>query len=163
MHGDGQNFFMVSIIHTVSASCDVSSLFFSPLLAALRQAPSSRSCPALEDASFIVMGVCKSVMAHSSGRALLQEAPLWDLSLPALQVVRSTWFEALASKRRLKMLKEVSANQCRINAQRVAANPTTLDRLASFPELDPFVVMAGDGHWHAAAVHDEKSADEKKC
>jgi hypothetical protein len=69
--------------------------------------------------------------------------------------LRSNYFEALQSPRRLRLLTELNQRLLRKLA-------TTLpDPLAQYSELAEFDLYAGDGHWHGAAAHDETFDDTK--
>jgi hypothetical protein len=88
-----------------------------------------------------------------SGRAFLQK--LSDSGRSELK--RSLFFETLKSKRRLKLCREVSTSLY----ENIRMNNRQDNPFAQFPELDGYDIHAGDGHYHAAAVHDVRKNDKK--
>ena len=122
----------------------VAQRFFLPLEQFLPLCQHLRACPALPDRDWLCLLVQRVLHAVPSGRAFLQEhAPACSVS-PEL----TTFFESLRSTRRLALVDELNHRLRSLLRQRLP------DRLAAYPELDNFDVFAGDGHWHAAAVHD---------
>jgi hypothetical protein len=102
-----------------------------------------------DDLSFTVFGVLRAIGDFESGRHALQSLPD-DARAHDAEVPRATWFDALANSARLEGLQRAD------HALRRALGRGMPDQLAAFPELNDFEVMAGDGHWHAAAIHDAK-------
>lgn len=88
-----------------------------------------------------------------SGRAFLQK--LSDSGRSELK--RSHFFETLKSKRRLKLCREVSTSLY----ENIRMNNRQDDPFAQFAELDGYDIHAGDGHYHAAAVHDVRKNEKK--
>lgn len=123
----------------------VAQRFFAPLDQLLPHARHSRHCPALPDADWLRLLVTRVLHDLPSGRAFLQQyAPLFPV-IPGT----GTFFESLKSTRRLGLLQEINSRlQC-------ALALVGCDPLAPFPQLDGFDVFAGDGHFHAAAAHDQ--------
>lgn len=118
--------------------------FFHPLEQLLPLCQHLRHCSALPDFDWLRMLVHRVLHAVPSGRAFLQEhAPDCGVSARG-----TTFFESLKSPRRLALVGELNRRLQALVRQR------QLDRLASYPALNNFDVFAGDGHWHAAAVHD---------
>ncbi|MEO8353040.1 MAG: transposase [Chthoniobacteraceae bacterium] len=66
----------------------------------------------------------------------------------------SHFFETLKSQRRLALVSEVSDAVAR------GLPPLEPNRFEKVPELDPFEVYAGDGHFHAAAAHDPRVPED---
>ena len=126
--------------------------FFAPLADLADSCPSARCCPQLSDDAWLRVGITRVVDDEPNGRAFLQSiAPEWD-DTPA----RSSFFDTLASERRLRFCRETNAALC-ANMGRTLPDP-----LAAWPALKGFAVFAGDGHFHAAAVHDARDADGTK-
>jgi len=61
---------------------------------------------------------------------------------------QSNYFKTLKSTRRL--------NVCQAANEHIA-NILQGDPFAQHPSLAAFALYAADGHWHGAAVHDERS------
>ena len=126
--------------------------FFAPLADLADSCPSTRFCPQLSDDAWLRVGITRVVDDEPNGRAFIQSfAPIWD-DTPA----RSSLFDTLASVRRLHFCREANAALC-ANMGRSLPDP-----LAAWPALKGFAVFAGDGHFHAAAVHDARDADGTK-
>jgi hypothetical protein len=83
-----------------------------------------------------------------SGRAFLQTN---TLTFPGLPDVVS-YFDSLRSERRLQLTAEASDALY----EKLSAESTGVDSFAQHPELADFILSAGDGHYHAAAVHDPR-------
>lgn len=86
-----------------------------------------------------------------SGRDFLQD--LADRH--QIEILRTTFFESLKSKRRLVLLSEILA-QVQVHMRRSLPDP-----FAAYKCLDDFDLYAGDGHFIAAASHD-KAAPRKR-
>jgi hypothetical protein len=72
-------------------------------------------------------------------------------------VARSTYFDALGSKRRGKLVQDVATQLAR------KLEGSWPDRLAYLkPWLNQFHVYAADGHWHSNATHDEADVQGRK-
>ena len=126
--------------------------FFAPIAQIADSCPSARSCPELSDDAWLHLGVTRVVDDEPSGRAFLQSISAdWE-DTPA----RSSFFDTLASERRLRLCREVNA------ALTASMSGTVPDPVAAWPALNGFAVFAGDGHFHAAAVHDARDADGTK-
>jgi hypothetical protein len=120
--------------------------FFEPLIPLLPQLPSARVCHDLSDSDWLLLGTLRVLHEVKSGRGFLQEVAA---TLPNCPDV-SQFFSTLRSARRLAFCQEADAS--------LALHLRSLlpDVLAHVPELAQFDVYAGDGHWHAAAVHDRR-------
>jgi Transposase DDE domain len=136
------------------------SRFLDPLEPLITQAENHRHCPQLPDDVFLRFGLLRALGDYKSGRHALQCIPLEsEEDFPAIAL--SSWFEALASPRRLVFLKEVT--QSCLQALSTAPHlPILPNHLAEFPELNGYDVWSGDGHWHAAAIHDGRDEEEKR-
>ena len=124
--------------------------FFAPQLALLADAENGRACPELSDEDWLRLGVRRAIEDHPSGRAFLQHLALGGADAPA----HSHFFETLKSTRRLALVAEVSNGL----AGGLPALPG--DWWGCVPELANFDVYAGDGHFHAAAAHDPRDAQD---
>ena len=124
-----------------------------PLTGLVQQCIHKRKCNALTDQEWIETGLLRTYSQEPSGRAFLQK--LFDSGRSVLK--RSLFFETLKSKRRLKLCREVSLSLY----QKMRINNRQADPFARFAALDGYDIYAGDGHYHAAAVHDVKKAGKK--
>lgn len=115
-----------------------------PALELIARCPSARACPEFSDHSWVSLGVQRVLHEARSGRGFLQTHGAFQTYCPDV----SHYFQTLKSARRLALVGEVN--------QRLRPTLRELlpDELAVFPQLAPFDVYAGDGHWHCAAVHD---------
>jgi hypothetical protein len=116
---------------------------------------STRSCPGLEDEQLVRLGIRRVLGNHDSGRDWLQF--LRDRGVA--EVPRSTFFEALQSPRRLRMLQETAAGLQQVAAGQIA--DSGIDWLRDFPELAGCEVLAADGHVIEHASHAQKDAAER--
>jgi len=124
--------------------------FFKPLLGFLDRSRCRRNCPALPDELWLEAGIRRCLGLYQSGRDFLQElAERHDT-----EILRTTFFESLKSKRRLDLLDEILA-QVHVHMRRAMPDP-----FAAFKCLEDFDLYAGDGHFVAAASHD-KAAPRK--
>jgi len=124
-----------------------------PLTGVIDKCKSKRKCNTLTDQQWIETGLLRTISQENSGRAFLQK--LCDSGRMFLN--RSLFFETLRSKRRLKLCQEV--NFAVYN--NVMKNDCKQDPFAQYAELDEFDIFAGDGHYHAAAVHDTNKSGKK--
>lgn len=130
--------------------------FFKPVFGYLDFSRFRRNCPALTDALWLEAGIRRCLGLFQSGRDFLQ-----DLSeRHDTEILLTTFFESLKSKRRLALLTDILAQ---IQAHMRRAMP---DPFATFKCLVDFDIYAGDGHFIAAASHDKaaprKSPDGNK-
>lgn len=132
--------------------CLLAESFFAPLASLIASCPSARSCPELSDEAWLRLGITRALEDKPSGRAFLQEIGATLDDIPA----RSSFFETLSSSRRLHLCREVLA------LMHARMSRTLSDPLAAYPALRDFAVFAGDGHFHAAAVHDPRDPDGTK-
>jgi len=124
-----------------------------PLTGLAQQCKYKRKCNSLTDQEWIETGLLRILSQEPSGRAFLQK--LFDSGRSAL--TRSLFFETLKSKRRLKLCREVSLSLY----ENMRINNRQADPFARFAALSEYDIYAGDGHYHAAAVHDVKKAGKK--
>jgi hypothetical protein len=128
--------------------------FFTPAFDLLGGCLNLRHCPELSDSDWLRIGVQRCLSPQSSGRGFLQT--LASLA-PALCPDNSHFFESLKSQRRLDLCAELNARLC------THARQVLPDALAAFPCLEDFDIHAGDGHYHAHAVHDAADRKGNKC
>ena len=122
----------------------VSQHFFDPILQRLPTCQATRVCLKLPDDQWFSMVLTRVLHECKSGRAFLQE---YGPRLPVCPEVGS-FFEALKSKRRLRLADEINQSLQRELAQEKSG------QLLTARILQDFEIYAGDGHWHGAAAHD---------
>jgi hypothetical protein len=126
------------------------SRFFAPAIELIAGCINKRHCPELSDSDWLRIGVQRCLQPQASGRGFLQTFASFA---PALCPDNSHFFESLKSQRRLALCAELNTRLCAHVRQMLP------DSLAAFPCLAGFDIHAGDGHYHAHAVHDP--ADSK--
>ena len=115
----------------------------------------AKNCPEFSDIDFLHMGLLRCITSVDSGRHFLQNAgDLHDIHCP-----HSTYFNALKSRRRSKMLKAVGKQS--YNHLCMLANEAGIDYLSHFPELDSYDIEAADGHFIMNACHTPKNEKGK--
>ena len=125
--------------------------FYQPLHGMATQSPHARPCFELPDEDFIRMGVQRVLESSESGRGFIQEhGPRFE-KIPSY----TNYFAALRSGRRCDLVRDISLSLIR------DCDTQLEDRLASVPELSTYECFAQDGHWHKAAVHDERHDNTK--
>lgn len=133
----------------------LSARFFQPLLATCSSpltAPFLRSCPALPDAHWLLFGSLRALETFPSGRAFLQHLSSIHPDAPS----RSLFFESLKSPRRLALSSAANHALCQ------QVDGSLSHRLAAFPDLAGWHLFAGDGHYHAAAAHDQRDPERER-
>ena len=120
-------------------SSPLANSFFQPLLDLSVPRHLTRDCPGLSDQDYLRLGLLRTPGAQTTGRAFLDTLQAALPQTPA----RSSLFDALASPRRLQHLQ--ATNQALVRTM----TRTLDDPFAAFPELAPYQLFAGDGHWHA--------------
>jgi len=90
------------------------------------------------------MGVNRSINDERSGRSFLQDWAMSDES----SIGVGHFFETLKSSRRLQLIEEVNTTL----AGSMPSHPDSL--IDTLEELGGIDIYAGDGHYHAAGVHD---------
>lgn len=126
------------------SSSPVFTRFFEPAADAYVRSARAYDCHVLPDLDFLEMGLCRVTGDARTGRDFLQRHG--DHGRADISV--DHFFKALKSSRRLANLRSVNALLAPAMAARAA------DPFAAFPELAAFALLAGDGHFHGAAVHD---------
>jgi hypothetical protein len=124
-----------------------------PLSGLIQQCACRRECNKLTDRQWIETGLLRVFSQERSGRAFLQK--LFDSS--GAMINRSHFFETLKSKRRLKLCRQIGA----MLYEQLKSDHTADDPFGRFSELSGYDIYAGDGHYHAAAVHDVKKSGKK--
>lgn len=125
-------------------------VFFAPLLQALQTPGITRGCAAIDDPSVVTLAVLRVLENSKTGRDFIQTHGI--PTTPGL--TRANYFDSLASPRRLKMFIAVERE---VQRQQLPSLRAHDDRLAHFPELDPFEIWAADGHHIAHATHDPRN------
>ena len=133
---------------TSNSNLGLSNRFFDPLLLGVSELPGYRQCPKCRDEDWLTAGVWRCLAEQASGRAFLQTNVLLVPNLPGVV----PYFDALGSGRRLELVAQ--AAEALFERLRHAAKVE--DPFAQHRELDGFWLFAGDGHYHAAAVHDPR-------
>ena len=126
----------------------LSDVFLEPAVSLLTQAKHTRSCPELPDRVWLEMGVSRVLADVRSGRDFLQEWAMAHDHEDAVSV--SLFFETLKSARRGNLIAELNT----LLARSMNTHPDLEVDWKLLPELKKIEVFAGDGHYHAASVHD---------
>jgi hypothetical protein len=124
-----------------------------PLLSLVNKCIYKRQCNTLSDDEWIKTGLLRVLSQEPSGRAFIQK--LSDAG--CTDINRSLFFETLKSKRRLKLCRDISHSLY----QTTRLKHLESDPFAQFAALDGYDIHAGDGHYHEAAVHDERKDGTK--
>ena len=114
-----------------------------------------RACPELADIDFIRLGLQRCITAVDSGRHFLQ---ITD-DIHNEQVPLTTYFNALASARRMDMLKVVEQHSYQLHCQMLEEQG--IDYLRPYPELNEYSIEAADGHFIDHACHTPKNKKGK--
>jgi hypothetical protein len=122
--------------------------YIKPIVSFLDDNSHSRSCQAISDRDWTLMGISRTISSETSGRGFLQD--LYFSKDKNVSV--SLFFESLKSKRRLSFLKEV----CERLVKSDIANEHMMDPFSECDDLKDYDVYAGDGHYHESAIHDER-------
>jgi hypothetical protein len=130
----------------------VLSRLLDPAFLASQRASRSYRCSELSDMDFLEMGVIRCISDAQTGRGFLQlHGDHGRKDIPV-----DLFFKALKSRRRLENL--ISINQLLAPAMTARC----VDPYAEQKELANFDLIAGDGHFHAAACHDARCISGKK-
>ena len=114
-----------------------------------------RACPEMNDIDFIRFGLMRCMSTVNSGRHFLQTADnIHDEQLPL-----STYFNALKSSRRKKMLEALEEKSYQLHTKTL--EDSGIDYLKQFPEFKEYTVEAADGHFIDHACHTQKSSNGK--
>ena len=123
----------------------VAELFMRPALEALENSDQQRACAKYPDRQHLRVGIERVIQDKKTGRKWIQ----WCHLTRGITVRVRTFFKALESRRRMRMVMDVSGAVRRKVDERCQCDP-----LAQHPELDRFSVYASDGHSHSAASHE---------
>jgi len=127
-------------------------LFYTHCLNYTRNA---RACAAISDSDFIHYGLQRILAKHRSGREYLQSKSDDE----NVDIARSTFFDSLQSPRRLAFMSDISeAFTQLLNSY---FEKYQVDYLKDFPELAPYQIFSGDGHFIEHAVHTDKDSSGK--
>ncbi|MEO6006379.1 MAG: transposase, partial [Opitutus sp.] len=127
--------------------------FFEPALRLVREhCRHRRDTLELTDEQFLRSGIQRVLGQCDSGRDFLQAR-----QDRGEELARSTWFDALHSKRRGMMVAEVATRSYEIFTRYLAQR----DWLGAFPELKDRAVWAVDGHQIAHACHAQTDAKDE--
>ena len=121
--------------------------FYKPLVELYPLADFQRDCPSISDLEYLQMGVERCISSAKSGNDFLQTYRKDS----GQKVSVSHFFEALKSKRRLKHQKSVN------HLLRYYLKDHLEDELSQIDELKKWHLVAGDGHYHKAAIFDPKT------
>jgi len=114
-----------------------------------------RACGILDDITFTHHGILRVMSASHSGRHYLQTTnEIYNES-----ICHSSYFNALKSKRRMKMMIALEKQSYQIHTETLSA--LGVNYLKQFPELDEYRVEAADGHFIQHACHTNKNAKGK--
>ena len=111
---------------------------------------SKRACKGISDRDFTILNISRALSDAHSGRDFLQE----QFDRGNFEFGFSTYFDALASLRRLNMFREVTNSLYKDMQETMLAHK--VDHLDIFPELRDRVIIAGDGHCIEHACHAKK-------
>lgn len=126
--------------------------FFKPIFGFLEPSRFRRNCPALPDELWLEAGMRRCIGLFQSGRDFLQNLAQNLAECHDTEILLTTFFESLKSKRRLTLLRDILAN---VQAHMRRALP---DPFADFKDLAEFDLYAGDGHFIPAASHDNAAS-----
>ena len=124
-------------------------------LANVRHPLWKRSCTEMSDVDFTYFGLLRAISAVDSGRDFLQKMD----EIHDEVISHSTYFNALKSSRRARMLEAIEEQSYRLLSEKLAAQG--VDYLSQFPELDEYIVEAADGHFIEHACHTDKNDQGK--
>lgn len=121
--------------------------FFTPLAELYPLSDHQRDCPEITDLQYLQMGVERCVSSARSGNEFLQDYRKED----GKKVGVSHFFEAIKSERRFNQ--QESINQL----LRPYLKDHIDDELSQIDEFKKWHFVAGDGHYHKAAIFDPKT------
>ena len=124
----------------------LNALFYKPLIEVYETSDNQRKCPEITDVDFLKMGVDRCLSSSQSGHAFLQDYRKED----GKKVAIGHFFHELSSSRRLSNLQSVNQGFLPYLKDQLE------DELSTIEELKKWHLYAGDGHYHQAAVFDEK-------
>lgn len=135
----------------------IARVYFAPVKEAFCRSQETRTCSNYKDFQHVQQGVERVVKYAKSGRDWVQKA----IFIHRLIFSVSIYFAALSSKRRTRMVLEIS-HDVRLQTDAMVSENIQLDPLAEHPELDNFEVYASDGHTHKASSHETEIYDKKR-
>ena len=115
----------------------------------------SRQCKGISDAELIDLSIERVMGEYCSGRDFLQHKSEADET----EIARATFFSALQSSRRLRLIEDISGAFNNELHRYVEAFGT--DYLRDFPEIANYQVFSGDGHYIDHASHTKKDTSGK--
>ena len=121
---------------------------------AVAAAKSARYCPEYSDENFVIAGVGRVIASASSGRDWVQQV----CARMGFFVSVSSFFQALKSRRRLALAKEVADH---IRKQVDQDCDARFNPLAQHEELEGYEIYASDGHYEKAAAHAKRIQGKK--
>ena len=124
-------------------------VFLAPALAAYEKSSTKRKSGVISDIDFLEMGIKRVISYYASGRNFIQ-VMIDKFNFTNLTV--ANFFKSLASKRRLKLTKEINEN---IISDYIPIEDNNPFREKS--ELDGYALYAADGHFHKHASHERHS------
>jgi len=129
-------------------------VFFAPIKAIIQTTGITRQCNTFDDLSFATLCGLRVLQSSKTGRDFLQTH-----GIPILpELTRSNYFLSLSSKRRLGFMKDLAGHLRTSHLPDLRAHD---DLLASFPELEGWVVWAADGHKIEHATHDPRNQKDQ--
>ena len=134
---------------------NVSSELYQPLEDALERSNSKRDCRDYSDSISLRAGVGRIIDAAQSGRAWVQRIGMLGIATVSVR----NFFQALSSKRRLRLLLEIDQDLREQVNQQLKTYGDPFDQI---PELDGFELYASDGHCHGASAHEDKIGGKKR-
>lgn len=141
---------------TTASEASLRTCFYQPLDLALDRARNSRDCTEYPDSMYLHAGVGRVIEGAKSGRQWIQ---LYQALINTAMSV-ATFFAALRSQRRLRLLQEVDLDVRQQTDQRMREYG---DPFAEHPELQGFAIYATDGHSHGASAHEDKRYGKKRA
>lgn len=121
--------------------------FFVPLAEIYPLSNHQHNCPGISDIEYLQMGVERCISKAESGNEFLQDYRKEDDS----KVSVSHFFEALKSNRRLGQQKSIN------HLMRAYLKDHIDDEISKIEEFKKWHFVAGDGHYHKAAIFDPKT------
>jgi len=135
---------------TSSQDYSFSNSFFKPLNDAYATSDFQYNCNGISDLEYLMMGAQRVVDLESSGNGFLQNCTLTNNQ----HVSVGHFFEAIKSPGRLNNQKSVNQGLQSYMADHLE------DPLAEVEELKKWKLLAGDGHYHKAAIFDQPTKSD---
>jgi hypothetical protein len=115
----------------------------------------SIKCSEFEDRDLIYSGFSRLAQSYRSGRHFLQN----EEELNDNKIALNTFFDALRSSRRKKVMEDVSKAHLKLMNRLI--QKFDVDYLREFPYLDGYRVFAADGHYIEKPTHSQKSRKDR--